>query len=128
MTPTQESESESDFHHFSEIYDSNSNSGKNRFSYCTGIDSRYWNRFQNRISMIPIQIPAKNGIITPLVLMRITYESYQCTALRSAKTTSNEAARSCNKMSKNAIRRRGCAARGIVFLLHVEYRHIGYLL
>ena len=25
----------------------------------------YWNRFQNRISMIPI--PAKNGIITPLI-------------------------------------------------------------
>ena len=35
-----ESESESDFHHFSEIVDSNSNSDKNQFSYCTGIDSK----------------------------------------------------------------------------------------
>ena len=61
MTPTPESESESDFHHFSEIveYNSNSNSGKNWFSYCSGIDSGYWNRFQNWISMIPIPIPAK---------------------------------------------------------------------
>ena len=55
-----------DFHHFSEIFDSDSNSGKHRFSYCIEIDSRYWNRFQNRISMIPIPIPAKKGIITPL--------------------------------------------------------------
>ena len=41
---------ESDFYHFSEIDDSdsnyNSNSSKNRFSYCTGIDSGYWNRFR----------------------------------------------------------------------------------
>ena len=41
ITPTPESESESDFHHFSEIFysDSNSNSGKNQFSYCTAVSS-----------------------------------------------------------------------------------------
>ena len=36
----------------------------------TGIDSEYWNRFQNQIfivAMIPIPIPAKNGIITSLI-------------------------------------------------------------
>ena len=62
MIPTPESESESDFYHFSEFVDSVSS--KNRFLYCTGINSGYWNQFQNRIFMIPI--PAKNGIITPL--------------------------------------------------------------
>ena len=48
MIPTPESESESEFPHFSESIDSvfNSNSGKNRFLYCTGIDSGYWNRFR----------------------------------------------------------------------------------
>ena len=42
ITPTPESESESDFHHFSEIFysDSNSNSGKKSIFYCTGIDSK----------------------------------------------------------------------------------------
>ena len=72
MIPTPESESESDFPHFSESVDSvfNSNSGKNRFLYCTGIDSGYWNRLKNRKCTIPILIPAKNGIITPLVCMQ----------------------------------------------------------
>ena len=64
MIPRLESIPE-DFHHFSEIYDSNSNSCKKRFLYCTGIDSGYWNRFQNSISImdmisVPIQIPEKN--------------------------------------------------------------------
>ena len=63
MIPTPESESESDFYHFSEFVDSVSS--KNRFLYCTGINSGYWNQFQNRILMIPI--PAKNRIITPLI-------------------------------------------------------------
>ena len=42
MTPTPESESESDFHNSSEIFysDSNSNSGKKSIFYCTGIDSK----------------------------------------------------------------------------------------
>ena len=35
-------ESESDFHHFSWINDSNSNSSINIFSYCTGINSVTW--------------------------------------------------------------------------------------
>ena len=49
MTPTPESESESDFRHFSDIFDSDSS--KNQFSYCTGIDSKIgylWFRFQQK--------------------------------------------------------------------------------
>ena len=72
IIPALESIPESDFPPFSEIDDSNSNSNssKNWFLLCTGIDSGYWNRFQNGIfimAVIPILIPEKNGIITPLV-------------------------------------------------------------
>jgi len=47
MIPGLESIPESDSHHFSEIddFNSNSNSSKNLFLYCTGIDSGYWNLF-----------------------------------------------------------------------------------
>ena len=63
-----ESIPESNFHYFSEIDDSDSNSSKNRILHCTVIDSGYWNRFQNQIFiMVMIPIPAKNGMITPLI-------------------------------------------------------------
>ena len=82
MIPGLELIPQSDFHHFTEIDDSDSNSSKNRFLFCTGIDSEYWNRVQIRMfimTMIPIliPIPAKNGIITPLV----TTSDSHCTEL-----------------------------------------------
>ena len=51
MIPGQESIPESDFHHFSEIYDSDSNSdsSNNPYFYCTGIDSGYRNRVKNGV-------------------------------------------------------------------------------
>ena len=58
-----ESIPETDFEHFSEFGDSESDSSKNIFLYCTGIDSKI--RYLI-MAMIPIPIPEKNGIITPL--------------------------------------------------------------
>ena len=58
MIPGLESISESGFGHFFEFDDSNSS--KNQFLHCTGIDSGYWNRFQNWLFitvMIPIPTP-----------------------------------------------------------------------
>ena len=79
MIPRLESIPE-DFHHFSEIYDSNSNSCKKRFLYCTGIDSGYWNWLKNLIFImvmipIPIPIPEKNGIITPVMVIERMWSS-----------------------------------------------------
>ena len=69
-------ESESDFHHFCGINDSDSNSdsSKNLFSYCTGIDSGIGinsgigidSKMDSIAIPIPIPIPEKNGIVTPL--------------------------------------------------------------
>ena len=69
MIPGPESIPESDFEHFSEFHDSNSNSNscKNRFLYCTGIDSKI-QYFVMAMIPIPIPIPEKNGIITPMVV------------------------------------------------------------
>ena len=50
-------ESKSDFHHFLGISDSdaNSDSSKNRFSYCTGIDSG--TGIDSKMDSIPTPIP-----------------------------------------------------------------------
>ena len=66
--PGLESESESDFHNFLGINDSNSDSdsSKNWFSYCTGIDSK----MDSILIPIRIPIPVKNGIVTPLIWIR----------------------------------------------------------
>ena len=68
--PGLESESKSDFHHFSGI-NNDSNSSKNRFSYCTGIDSgtAIDSKMDSIPILIPIPIPANNGIVTPLISM-----------------------------------------------------------
>ena len=58
--PGLESESESDFHHFSGINDSNSS--KNRFSYCTGIDSGTGIDSKKDLIPIPIPIPEKTEL------------------------------------------------------------------
>ena len=67
MIPEPESESESDVHHFSGIYDSDSssNSSKNRF-YCIVLESiPKWNIYHGCDSDSDSN-SSKNGIVTPL--------------------------------------------------------------
>ena len=64
---------ESDFHHFLGINnsDSNSNSSKNQFSNCTGIDFGTGINAKMDSILIPIPIPEKNGIETPLIQINV---------------------------------------------------------